>query len=148
MDFHAVNCRPNVLKLDGHKLFIMQQTCIVVAQKRRCLKDLGFEWKSIKTVYWLPLTAVCIFCSIVEHQITVSISLRWAQWWVSMEHQRFTVWPIQQSNGCIVASIQWRSIRSLIGNMAINTLHAPLPQWVSTISGLAFWIITGPFNGV
>jgi hypothetical protein len=45
-------------------------------------------------------------CTIVEHRMTVSMSLRSAQRRVLMERQRFIVIPIHQSPGCIVASIQ------------------------------------------
>jgi len=88
MDFYGVDCRPKVLERDGPTLFILQMTCIVVAQKLRCLEDFGFEWYYIETVYWLPKETVWILCTIVEHPMTVSMSLRWAQRWASTERQR------------------------------------------------------------
>jgi hypothetical protein len=76
MDFHAVNCQPKALKCDGPALFIMQMMCIVVAHKLRYLEDLEFKRQYIEIVYWLLIKTVCIFCTIVEHPMTVSMSLR------------------------------------------------------------------------
>ena len=76
MDFYAVNCRPQALGLDWPLSFIMPMMCIVVAQKLRCLEDFEFKWQYIEMVYWLPKKTVCIVCTIVEHPITVTISVR------------------------------------------------------------------------
>jgi hypothetical protein len=51
-------------------------TCIVAAAEWRYLEDLGFKSFYIEKVYWLPIEAVGIFCTIVEHPMTVSRSLR------------------------------------------------------------------------
>ena len=152
MDFYAIYCCPKALKRDGATSLIMSMMCIVIAQKLRFLKDLGFKWYYIETEYWLPIEAVCIFCTIVEHPMTVSMSLRWAQRWVSMERQRCIVISIQQSPGCIDASIQRRSIGRLRGENGKQ--HAPCAviemsiNVASTISGLTSWIMTGLCNGI
>jgi len=88
MDFHEVNCWLNGLECNGPTSLIMQMTCIVVAQNLRCLKDFGFIWYYIETVYWLPKKTLWILCTIVEHPVTVSMSVRWAQWWASIEGQQ------------------------------------------------------------
>jgi hypothetical protein len=43
MDFDAVSCLPKALKRDGPMSVIVQMTYIVVAQKLKCLEDLGFK---------------------------------------------------------------------------------------------------------
>jgi len=152
MLFCAVNCRPKALKRDGATSFIIQMMCIVVAQKLRCLEDPGFKWQYIETVYWLPIETVCILWTIVEYPMTVSMSVRWAQRWVSMERQRFIVLPIQQSPGCIVTSIPRRSIGRL--NRQNGKPHAPCPiiqisvNGASTIFRLTSWILTGMCNSI
>jgi len=152
MDFYAVNCRLKALKCYGGTSLNMSMTCIVVAQKLWCLEDLGFKWHYIETVYWLPIEAVCIFCTIVEHPMTLSMSLRWAQRWASKERQRFIVISIQQSLSCIVASIQRRSIGWLSRDNGRPHPHCPIIEMcvneASTISGLTSWMITGLCNGI
>jgi len=92
------------------------------------------------------------FCTIVEHPMTVSMSLRWAQRWASMEHQRFIVLPIQQSPGCIVSCIHPRRIGCR--HRLNGKPRTPSPtiemciNWASTISGLTSWILTGLCNGI
>jgi hypothetical protein len=92
------------------------------------------------------------FCTIVEHRMTVSMSLRWFQRWASTKHQRFIVISILQSHGWIVASIWRRSIRRLSRDN--GNRHTPCPiiemsvNGGSTISGLISWIISGLGNGI
>jgi hypothetical protein len=151
MECYAANCWPKALKRDGPASLVISMTCIVVAQKLRFLEDLGFKWDCIDPVYRLPIEAVCIFCTIVEHPITDSRSLRYAQRSASMERQRFIVISIQLSPSCIVASIE-RSIGQLSGENDKSHAHCPVIEmsvnWASMISGLTSWKITGLFNGI
>jgi len=145
---YAVNSRPKVLKYVRPTSFIFQMTCIVVSQKLRDLTAFECKWSYIETLCWRSILTAWILCIIVEHTMTDCMSLRWA----STEHQRFRVWSIQQSNGCIVTSIQRGSIRHLHSSKSKS--HAPCAilemsvNRASTIFGLASWAITGLCNGI
>jgi len=69
----------------------------------------------------------------------------------STVRQRFIVISIQQSTGCIVASIQRRSIGRLSTEIVKPHPHCPIIDMsvngASTISGLTSWTITWLCNG-
>jgi hypothetical protein len=74
MDLHAINCELKAFKCDAATSLISKMRCTVVARKLRFLENLGFKCYYIDTVYWLPIEAVCIFCTTVEDPMTVSRS--------------------------------------------------------------------------
>jgi len=108
---------------------------------------IGSKWLYIETIYWLSITTVCILGTIVEHPMTVHISLRWA----STEHQPLLVFPCRQSKQCIVTSFQRGSIGRFsswkgewyascpILNFSINWafiiigLHSCLIKWLCNV---------------
>jgi len=147
MDFDAVNCRPKAVKCDGLTSFIMQVMCIVVAQKVRCVEDFGFEWQYIDTVYWLPNKTVWILCTIVEHQRTVSMSLKWAQRWASTECQRFRHCIMENPDGFTATFIHNRIIARLSIQKWLRQHHYYVLEMsikrASTTSGLASWKMQG-----
>jgi len=148
MDLYAINYWPKVLKDDRPRSFISPTMYIVVAQKWRGIEGFGFKWLCIDMSYWLSNMAIWILHTIVEHPMTVSISWRWA----SMECQQFLVLHVWQSKACKVMSFQRGSIGHL--NMLKRQREARWPilnmsiNGVSTIFGLASWIITGLCNGI
>jgi len=84
MNLYAVYSRPEVLNWDGPMSFIAQITCIVVDQKLICLEAFECKWLYIETMYWQSIMTVFIMRTIVEHPMTVSMSLSWE----STERQR------------------------------------------------------------
>jgi len=86
---------------------------------------------------------IWILRTIVGHPMSISRSLRWA----SMERQWFRIWPIQQSQCCIVKSIHTGSIDYLFNSKGKrqDTCHILEinVNGMSTTSGLESWTITG-----
>jgi len=103
------------------------RTCSVVAQIFRGLKAYGCKSLYIETIFWLSIMTVWILHTMVEHPITDSISWRWA----STECQQCWVWPFQQSQCWIVASIKRGSIGCLYGSKGMWQDPCPSKKWTS-----------------
>jgi len=58
---YAVNCQPKALQCDRQMSFITQIRCLVVDQKLRGLEAFGCKCLYIETIYWLPITTICIY---------------------------------------------------------------------------------------
>jgi len=102
MDLYAFICQPTGLECDKVTSFIAQTSWVVVAQKQWGLEAFGCKSIYTDTIYWLSIITICILCAIIEHPMTVSMSL----WWASTERQWLLVLPIPQSNGCMVKTFQ------------------------------------------
>jgi hypothetical protein len=123
IDLYAINCQPQVRNHDGAMSFITQVMNIVVALKLRWIDKLECTWFCIDTVYWPPILTVCNLCTMYDHAVTVSMSLRWA----SIEHQWFSVLPLQQWNGCAFTFFLCSSIRS--PDRLIDFVEVVGPSW-------------------
>jgi len=76
--FYGINCCAKTLKRVRSTSFVVQMTCIVVAEKLRGFKAFGCKWIYNEMLCWLSIMTVWILGTTIEHRMIVSILLRWA----------------------------------------------------------------------